>query len=444
MLDTFLDIKSRVIWLSSFAICNNSRRREDLLMKLTKNSKLIFCFLILHSSFLITNCFSQWSQIAQINTNQLNAVKFFNESIGIAVGQGGIWRSTNSGFNWTQIITTGRFNAVSFSDFNNGTAVGDNGLIMRTTDNGLSWFQEFSPTTNNLYCIACPSVSNRFALGQNGVFIRFFINTWSLISTFGYDIYDIKMLNINSGYIVGSQNNEIVRSTGNGGTNWFTALNSSGRLNSIYCVSSSTIAAVGSNSRIRISTDYGINWVVPVVVPNHNFTCITFASNDTAFVAGDNGIVFRSTNGGYNWLIQNSGTSSSLKSIFFINGKTGWAVGNNGIVLRTLTGGIVGANESEISVPKEYTLYQNYPNPFNPTTFINFEIKKDAFTELNFYDVNGKLIQSLVKKYLVTGIYTVTVTNLDISSGTYFYSLNIYSKNNTIIYRDTKSMVLIK
>jgi len=234
-----------------------------------------------------TPCHSQWFQISTVSTSQLTSMRFFNANTGIAVGYGGVWRSMNGGLNWSQMFSPGQFNSVSFSDSLNGTAVGDSGIILRTLNGGLNWTQETSPTNLNLYSVSCPTANNRFAIGQNGVFLRWFVNTWYLVSTLGTDFYDIEMLNANEGYIVGSSSNEIVRNTANGGTNWiFSLLPTPGRLNSIFCKNLNTIVCVGANSRIRVSSNYGYNWNLPSVDPGYVFHSVVFPVWDTGYIAG--------------------------------------------------------------------------------------------------------------------------------------------------------------
>jgi photosystem II stability/assembly factor-like uncharacterized protein len=390
--------------------------------------------------FLITThtLLSQWVNISNVPTTRLNAVKFFNESTGITAGYGGIWRTTDGGYNWTRTLTTGNFTSISFFDYYDGTAVGDSGIIYRTTNNGVNWAMEYSPTTNNLYSVSCPAISPRFAIGQNGVFLRYFVNNWSLISTLGYDFYDIKMRTTNNGYIVGTSSSERVMNTANGGANWLLSFFTSGRLNSVFCKSSNIIVAVGTNSRIRISTDYGYNWIIPILEPNYEFFSVTFPVNDTGFVAGSSGKIFRSTNGGYNWISQSSGIGDTLRSVSFINSKTGWVVGNNGIVLRTVTGGIVGRGQLNNKTPNRFKLYQNYPNPFNPKTRIKFDLNENSIVHIKVYDVRGCFSTELLNEYKNAGENHVEFDGSDFASGIYIYVIKVNELT------DSKTMVLIK
>ncbi|MBS1551449.1 MAG: T9SS type A sorting domain-containing protein [Bacteroidetes bacterium] len=96
-------------------------------------------------------------------------------------------------------------------------------------------------------------------------------------------------------------------------------------------------------------------------------------------------------------------------------------------------------NDVIIGVPSRFELSQNYPNPFNPSTKINFSLPFDSKVTLKIYDISGKLVSTLINNEFKTAdYYTVNFNGVNLSSGTYFYSLQ--SGDNI----DTKKMVLIK
>jgi hypothetical protein len=92
------------------------------------------------------------------------------------------------------------------------------------------------------------------------------------------------------------------------------------------------------------------------------------------------------------------------------------------------------------NVVQKFQLYQNYPNPFNPATTISYTLSKSGLTTLKVYDVLGKEVAILVDEYKTAGTYEVkfNVSELDLSSGLYFYTLN------TSGYTQTLKMILIK
>jgi len=82
-------------------------------------------------------------------------LKFFNNSIdgqyfGYHLNQGGLWKTTNSGNNWSQINFIEAGTVISFSFINKDTGwvsftpnVGANSKILFTSNNGQSWIQQF-------------------------------------------------------------------------------------------------------------------------------------------------------------------------------------------------------------------------------------------------------------------------------------------------------------
>jgi hypothetical protein len=81
-------------------------------------------------------------------------------------------------------------------------------------------------------------------------------------------------------------------------------------------------------------------------------------------------------------------------------------------------------NEVLIGVPSDFELAQNYPNPFNPSTVINFDIPRDAAVSLELYDMQGKLVRTLVNEFRTAGYHSVTLNASDLPSGSYLYKLS--------------------
>jgi hypothetical protein len=94
-------------------------------------------------------------------------------------------------------------------------------------------------------------------------------------------------------------------------------------------------------------------------------------------------------------------------------------------------------------VPPAVVLYQNYPNPFNPMTTISFELHQSAHVHLAVYNIEGKLVRTLVDKTIGKGLDRVTWDGSDsygnpVASGIYFCRL--YAGDNNL----TRKMVLIR
>ena len=95
-------------------------------------------------------------------------------------------------------------------------------------------------------------------------------------------------------------------------------------------------------------------------------------------------------------------------------------------------------NLGRATIAVEFDLKQNYPNPFNPSTNIPFDLTKPLHVKLNIYDVNGRLVKTLVDDQLSAGHYEFKFDGTDLASGTYIY--NMIVNGNSL----TKRMLLIK
>lgn len=133
-------------------------------------------------------------------------------------------------------------------------------------------------------------------------------------------------------------------------------------------------------------------------------------------------------------------------------------IGGNGpwSVIWRFTTGIIGINQISSNIPKEYKLYQNFPNPFNPITRIWFDIPlinpiqggvtgaTGGLVQFDFYDITGSLLESVSFTSLNPGTYEYRWNGSKYASGVYFYQLSVMSYQSSVMYRNTKRMVIIK
>ncbi|MBN1996393.1 DUF2341 domain-containing protein [candidate division KSB1 bacterium] len=99
------------------------------------------------------------------------------------------------------------------------------------------------------------------------------------------------------------------------------------------------------------------------------------------------------------------------------------------------------------SDPEFFKLEQNYPNPFNSGTTFTFNIpmQESGRTQivLKIYDINGRLISSLVNQAFPSGFHQVhwngrTLDGGQVPSGIYFYQLTAGT------FKETRRMILLK
>ncbi|MCP4633362.1 MAG: T9SS type A sorting domain-containing protein [candidate division Zixibacteria bacterium] len=89
-------------------------------------------------------------------------------------------------------------------------------------------------------------------------------------------------------------------------------------------------------------------------------------------------------------------------------------------------------------LPEKTALGQNYPNPFNAETTILFDLTATGKVKLGIYNLQGQLVETLIDDYREAGHHTVNFNASTLSSGIYFYKLQIGS------FVTTKKMNLLK
>jgi hypothetical protein len=79
---------------------------------------------------------------------------------------------------------------------------------------------------------------------------------------------------------------------------------------------------------------------------------------------------------------------------------------------------------SEIkSVPEGFGLESAYPNPFNPVTTLNFKLPMDSQVSIQVYDIQGRLMETLVDHAMHAGYHSITWNADAHSSGVYFVKM---------------------
>lgn len=98
---------------------------------------------------------------------------------------------------------------------------------------------------------------------------------------------------------------------------------------------------------------------------------------------------------------------------------------------------------SQARIPEKFVLAQNYPNPFNPSTKIDFELPENANIILKVFDIAGKEVAVILNEHRAAGYYSNTFNSNGLSSGIYFYSINVITGNGNE-YSEVKKMMLVK
>ncbi|MGE5795288.1 MAG: T9SS type A sorting domain-containing protein [Ignavibacteria bacterium] len=99
---------------------------------------------------------------------------------------------------------------------------------------------------------------------------------------------------------------------------------------------------------------------------------------------------------------------------------------------------VTGTGKTKAPIVYKFSLEQNYPNPFNPSTTIKYTVPEAGLVTLKVYNLLGQEVAVLVNEVKAPSENVVNFDASGLSSGLYFYQLNM--KN----YNATKKMMLVK
>ncbi len=94
-------------------------------------------------------------------------------------------------------------------------------------------------------------------------------------------------------------------------------------------------------------------------------------------------------------------------------------------------------------LPGEYMLDKNFPNPFNPSTVIRFAIPEETNVKLSIYDLQGRLVTSLIDDPMAPGIYQITWNAIDALGNVPASSLYLL-RLETKSFSQTRKMILLR
>ncbi len=298
------------------------------------------------------------SPVPQSSSGRFEDIYFTNLNTGyIALYAGSIYKTTNGGNSWTQMITAPEFpnaNYRSLGFFN--SSVGILGTLrfssplFRTTNGGINWVQVGTPEPRP-YGICGISIVNEqtaYAVGRYSAPANVIKTTnqganWTSIpmdTSLVRSLVDCHFWTPDSGIVVGgysgtsySVGNAVVLLTTNGGNTWTRVFrsNRSGE----WCWKISFISReVGFVSIERHSgmsyylktTDGGLTWQeFPFMV--YDQEGIGFINENTGWIGGWTGPTYKTTNGGANWF--QLPTGYFINRYRFLNNFTaGYAVGD--------------------------------------------------------------------------------------------------------------------
>lgn len=373
--------------------------------------------------------------------------------------------SRNKGETWTQIATISSGNTphsffVSPADTNVWLCAitGSPDKVMRTTNYGTTWTavvnQNFSNygeplemdrNTPGTFYFA-PDGGGYYKSSDNGA-------TFSLISNQNFRspcdlLVDHQNPNIQfvADGVTGSGLAEIFRST-NGGVNWSLVWTnpSSSEIPAITMDPHNTNNMRATNwpgQNIYKTTNNGVNWAFDYSTSHSGWGANYGLDDPNVFMSG-------SWSSGPTTLTLDDGATRT--GVSGLTGAGGFMhIYNKGLIMGQAGSNVykftaaynVTTEIHEITlntgIPNKYDLQQNYPNPFNPTTNIRYDVPKQGAVKLVVFDQLGRQVAELVNGVKSAGSYQIEFNGTGLSSGIYFYKLDVEGQSFT------KKMILVK
>lgn len=318
------------------------------------------------------------------------AIFFTSGNVGYVAGTE-IMKTTDGGTSWWINLDfgyiQGKFTEMYFASPDSGYAVGEGwygptAMFFKTYNAGASWTQSDPPLDESSWvtCLARPTAHALYAGAGD---------TWG---------------------------RTLFKSTNDGDT--WAALNTTLNFHSLS-FSSATTGCAGTSQGIYRTTDGGNAWSL-VRASTAWVNCVRI-KNGFGFAVTADGSIYKTTDDGLSWSQMSSPVQGTaiLHQISLLSPIQAYAVGSGGTILRySAPAGIEGSGWEAVG-----SLAQNTPNPCSSRTSIEYELPRGGPVALRLYDVNGRLLRTLVNGSHGPGAHGFTLDASNLAPGTYFYRL---------------------
>lgn len=250
---------------------------------------------------------------------------------------------------------------------------------------------------------------------------------WQLTSVYGYvNALAIDPTNTDIVYSAGYPS---IYKTTNAGGSWTELL--PGLTSTVYDivvdpVVNNTLYAARYNG-VWKSTDGGYNWLNTNCTSSTAYSVLIDPGDHNTVYAGTRDGCYRSTNGGSSWTLMNEGLEDTyVTSLGIYQDNYLFAATNAGGMYRWSLN--VGTKEVlDIVTPVSICAS---PNPARGQTTISYELRNDTPVDISIYDIQGRLVTTLVNEVKPAGLNRVNWDAHDnerrkVPAGVYFYTLTI-------------------
>ena len=309
-----------------------------------------------------------WQVLSSGTAQDLHSVFFVDQSVGWAVGNGGvILATTTGGISWQAQTsgTTADLLSVAFADANHGWAVGTTSgsgpVIIHTSDGGTTWMAQKSPSTTGLTSLTVVDRNTAWACGASAGIVQTSDGgaTWTkqdsgLAASSSITLNSIKFVDKTYGFTGGTYNMQV---TTDGGQTWLpgASINTTSQSWGLYGVDSLSFTdkdngwLIGNHSIIGTdpiqyvpfllhTTNGARSWQAVTVGSTGTPNAVFFVSHDEGWIIGDTGLILHTSDGGVTWVAQASGTVNGLNAISLTDPTHGFAVGQAGTIVKYRVG----------------------------------------------------------------------------------------------------------
>ncbi len=384
--------------------------------------------------FKTTNSGDNWAIKLNPDLYIFEKIQFLNKDTGfVCAGNNKLFKTVNAGENWTYIIPDLLIYPFDMWVLSTDTILfvssGGGGGVFRTTNGGFNWnYQAGFGANNPDHIYMYNSRIGFIGKANNGIYASLYKtknggNSWVHLTDSSFtDMYFVDSL---TGWMASGR----MKKTTDGGLTWQSQdLPHGGNLEG---------STIQKFSIVNRDTIWGVG--NSLGFPNNQYRGVIYKTTNGGSNWGFQ-LPDTSINIGIYYLIK------------VVNRLNIWAQGpifGTGYPseVHTVTGGndttFTFMKKTNSNIPKIFLLYQNYPNPFNSITKIRYQIAKSkeqiSTVKISIFDITGKRIIDLVNQRQDTGTFEVDFSGDGLSSGVYFYSLIV---DGYLI--DTKKMLIIK
>lgn len=256
-----------------------------------------------------------WKRLLALTRDTLHDVYFADENVGWLIAERDLLKlktndeprsyllkTEDGGFSWRRIFlnnkdANARLVRLVFTDSQHGWVFGESGVVFATSDGGLQWMRQRSPTKHLL-------LGGAFALDGHGL-------------------------------LVGA--GATIVQTSDAGASWQTGIvrdAENARFTSASFVGANFGWAVANGGQIFATRDAGRTWFAQRSTVEGDLLDVKFISSAEGWAVGADGLVLHTNDGGARWSAESSNTSHVLNRLFFIDRDHGWAVGFGGTILK--------------------------------------------------------------------------------------------------------------